>query len=156
VIYRRLLDGGQTGITRTQLDELLDAALGEAPLTQEQAQRMIAQRLKAAGHKKVTNATLDALLKGEIQKQQQSIDRVVDKIIHRGQEPPMANQGRPATQAAPPSRPTPRPSNPDPDGTYGTKGRQDNDATYGTIGRPGADTTDGTKGPDMSRHMRPG
>jgi hypothetical protein len=163
IIARRLRDRGHPGITRAQLEHLIDEALGQASLaqeqvlTREQAQTIIAQRLKAAGKNTVTKSQLEGLINQKVQEsKQENIERVVDEAIQKGQERPMANQGRPAAQAAPPSRPTPRPGNPDPDGTYGTKARQDTDTTYGNNSRADAEAIYGIKGPDMSRHTRPG
>jgi hypothetical protein len=135
IIARRLRDSGQTGITRSQLEYLIDEALGQASLTEvltrEQAQRIIAQRLRDAGKTTVTKAQLEGLVSQKVEEsKKQNIDRVVDEAMQKGQERPMANQARPAAQAAPPSRAPPR--QPSPDGTFGTKR------------------------PDMSRHMGPG
>lgn len=124
IIARRLRDKGQTGITRVQLENLIDEALGQASatqeqfLTREQAQAIIVQRLKAAGKTSVTKAQLEGLINQKIQEsKQENFERVVDEAIQKGQERPVANQGRPAAQAAPPSQPQPR--NPDPEGTFG-------------------------------------
>jgi hypothetical protein len=144
IIARRLRDSGKTRITKTQLEYLIDEALGSASatqeqfLTREQAQKIIVQRLKAAGKTTVTKSQLEGLINQKVEEsKQENIERVVDEAIQKGQERPMANQGRPTAQAAPPNRPTPR--NPDPDGTYGQR--------EGTSGHP--DTS------DYSRHKKP-
>jgi hypothetical protein len=138
IIARRLRDTGQTGITRSQLNNLIDEALGQASrtqeqvLTREQAQRIIAQRLKESGQTTVTKSQLEDLINGQMQKsKEKNFDRVVNETIQKSQERPMANQGRSAAQAAPPN-PSP-PTNPDPEGTYGHQ-----------------------KGPEYSRHNKAG
>ena len=124
IIARRLREVGKTGVTRSQLEHLIDQALGQVSqnqeqiLTREQAQRIIAQRLKDAGNTTVTRTQLEDLVNKQIEKsKQQNIDRVVDEAIQKGQDRPVANQGRPAAQAAPGNRPPPR--QPSPDGTFG-------------------------------------
>jgi hypothetical protein len=138
IIARRLRDSGQEAITRRQFESLIDKALGQASATQEQfltpdqAQTIIVQRLKAAGKTKVTKAELEGLVNQQLQEsKQENLERVVNEAMQKGQERPVANQGRPASQAAPPSRPPPR--NPRPDGSYG---------------HPDPD-------PDYSRHKKP-
>jgi hypothetical protein len=63
IVARRRPDAGHTGITRSQLEHLIDEALGQASqeqvLTQEQAQRIIAQRLK---HTVITRSQLEYLI----------------------------------------------------------------------------------------------
>jgi uncharacterized membrane-anchored protein YjiN (DUF445 family) len=131
IIARRLQEVGRAGITRPQLERLIDQALGQASqsqdqiLTREQAQKIIAQRLKDAGKTTVSRSQLDDLVNQQIERskqqieksKQQSVDRVVDEAIQKGPDRPVANQGRPATQAAPGNHPPPR--QPSPDGTFG-------------------------------------
>ena len=136
IIARRLRDTGQTGITRSQLNNLIDEALGQASreevLTREQAQRIIAQRLKESGQTTVTKSQLEDLVNSQMQKsKEKNFDRVVNETIQKSQERPMANQARSAAQAVPPN-PSP-PTNPDPEGTYGHP-----------------------KGPEYSRHSKAG
>jgi hypothetical protein len=84
----------------------------------------------------VPKSQLEDLINQKVQEsKQENIEQVIAEAIQKGQERPMANQGGPDAQAAPPNRPTPSPSNPDPDGTKGTQG---------------------TQSPDTSRHMGPG
>jgi hypothetical protein len=124
IIARRLREVGSVGVTRAQLEHLIDQALGKVSqgqdqiLTREQAKKIIAQRLKDAGNTTVTRSQLEDLVNKQIEKsKQQSVDRVVDEAIQKGQDRPMANQGRQATQAAPGNRPAPR--QPSPDGSFG-------------------------------------
>jgi hypothetical protein len=124
IIARRLREVGRVGVTRSQFEHLIDQALGQVSqaqeqiLTREQAQKIIAQRLKDSGNTKVSRTQLESLVNQQIEKsKQQNIDRVVDETIQKGQDRPMANQGRQATQAAPGNRPQPR--QPSPDGSFG-------------------------------------
>jgi hypothetical protein len=124
IIARRLREVGRAGVTRSQLEHLIDQALGQVSqsqeqiLTRDQAQRIIAQRLKDSGNTTVSRSQLEDLVNKQIEKsKQQNIDRVVDEAIQKGQDRPVANQGRPASQAAPGGRPPPR--QPSPDGTFG-------------------------------------
>ena len=128
IIARRLREVGRGGVTRSQLEHLIDQALGQVSqsqeqiLTRDQAQRIIAQRLKDKGNTTVSRSQLDDLVNQQIERskqqiEKQSVDRVVDEAIQKGPDRPVANQGRPATQAAPGNHPPPR--QPSPDGTFG-------------------------------------
>ena len=136
----QLHDAGQTGITRSQLNNLIDETLGQASrtqeqvLTREQAQRIVAQRLKDSGQTTATKSQLEDLINSEMQKsKEKNFDRVVNEAIQKSQERPTANQGRPAVQVAPPNRPPPY-TNPDPNRIHGYA----------------------TKGPDYTRHSKAG
>jgi hypothetical protein len=134
IIARRLREVGRVGVTRAQFEHLIDQALGQVSqtqeqiLTREQAQRIIAQRLKDTGNTTVSSSQLEDLVTKQIEKsKQQSIDRVVDEAIQKGQDRPMANQGRQATQAAPGNRPAPR--QPSPEGSFGHRKGPDYEQT---------------------------
>lgn len=110
-ITRRRLDAGHIGITRPQLEYLIDEALGQASrtqeqiLTREQAERIIAQRLKDSGQATMVRSQLEHLINNLLQK---DIDRMMNEVIQESQEQPMADQARPAVQVTPPNRPRPR------------------------------------------------
>jgi uncharacterized coiled-coil DUF342 family protein len=78
IIARRLREVGRVGVTRLQLEHLVDQALGQVPqsreqiLTRDQAQRIVAQRLKDAGHTTVSRSKLEGLVNQQIERSKQT------------------------------------------------------------------------------------